>query len=373
MPTSFLEDNAAYESWLRSQGEIVEADLALKHRRMAKSAFLFFRATFFRWARRIEKLSPGLTDAPTVLAVGDVHLANFGTWRDAEGRLVWGVNDFDDAASMPYAFDLVRLCTSVRLTKGLAIKNAQAAAAILDGYRDGLDAPRPALLDTSEAWLRPFLDASNAESRTFWQELDELPATEPSEAFREALAKSLPPGAEDVRYAAQTKGGGSLGRPRFVATALWQGGRVAREAKALVPSGWRWAHGKKGGKLHFLECAKGAYRSPDPFLTVYGEVVVRRISPDSRKLDMEQGVPARLEALFLSAMGFDLASIHAAGGKSDQIRKHLGSLSKDWLHKASKAAEDDVEQDFETWKAAHEAAAQAKPSATTAASEPSMA
>ena len=29
-------------------------------------------------------------DAPQVLSVGDLHLENFGTWRDADGRLVWG-------------------------------------------------------------------------------------------------------------------------------------------------------------------------------------------------------------------------------------------------------------------------------------------
>ena len=31
------------------------------------------------------------------------------------------------------------------------------------------------------------------------------------------------------------KGGGSLGRPRYVAVAYWRGGQVLREAKALVP------------------------------------------------------------------------------------------------------------------------------------------
>ena len=38
------------------------------------------------------------------------------------------------------------------------------------------------------------------------------------------------------------KGMGSLGRPRFIALSMWRGGKVAREAKALVPSAWGWAH-----------------------------------------------------------------------------------------------------------------------------------
>ena len=52
-----------------------------------------------------------------MLAVGDIHLENFGTWRDADGRLVWGVNDFDEAAEMPYALDLIRLATSALVAR----------------------------------------------------------------------------------------------------------------------------------------------------------------------------------------------------------------------------------------------------------------
>jgi uncharacterized protein (DUF2252 family) len=55
----------------------------------------------FRWAKRIEKLCPELKDAPRVLFVGDTHTENFGTWRDFEGRLVWGVNEFDEATIHP--------------------------------------------------------------------------------------------------------------------------------------------------------------------------------------------------------------------------------------------------------------------------------
>jgi hypothetical protein len=46
------------------------------------------------------------------MAVGDLHLENFGIWRDAEGRLVWGVNDFDEAHPMAFTNDLVRLAVS---------------------------------------------------------------------------------------------------------------------------------------------------------------------------------------------------------------------------------------------------------------------
>ena len=53
--------------------------------------------------------------ASQVLALGDLHIENFGTWRDIEGRLVWGVNDFDEACELPHTLDLVRLAASAHL------------------------------------------------------------------------------------------------------------------------------------------------------------------------------------------------------------------------------------------------------------------
>src|SRR5947209_20494158 len=86
-----------YEDWLRGQTTVIEADLALKHTRMAEAIFPFMRATFYRWVQLFPKICPDLEAAPNVSGVGDLHVENFGTWRDKEGRLVWGVNDFDEA------------------------------------------------------------------------------------------------------------------------------------------------------------------------------------------------------------------------------------------------------------------------------------
>src|SRR6202048_2037760 len=147
---SFRKDNDEYEDWLAEQGDVVKDDIAYKHRRMKKSAFIFLRATYFRWAKKIPTLCPELMDAPLVLSIGDLHLENFGTWRDADGRLVWGVNDFDEAAIMPYPLDLVRLAASIRLAPGLAVSNQAVAEALLRGYRAGLEQPQPALLDEGE-------------------------------------------------------------------------------------------------------------------------------------------------------------------------------------------------------------------------------
>ena len=281
----FPADNRAYEAWLRTQCRVVDDDLGYKHERMKESAFVFLRATFFRWARRVEGICPDLAGAPKVLAVGDVHVENFGTWRDREGRLVWGVNDFDEGAVTPYVFDLIRLATSARLAPDLALGNRKAAAAILEGYRDGLANPRPILLDEQETWMREYVVCSDAERAKFWDEVDGYPQADPPPEVQAALRGSLPEGARDVRFATRRKGGGSLGRPRYVAIAKWRGGRIVREAKALVPSAWDWAHADEAPVFRALDLATGAYRSPDPHLAVADRFIIRRVAADSQKVE----------------------------------------------------------------------------------------
>src|SRR5580658_8186408 len=112
---NFRESTIIYEKWLSGELEIVPADLERKHELMRTAIFPFLRATFYRWAEVWPKVCADCADAPEVLAVGDLHVENFGTWRDAEGRLVWGINDFDEACRMPYTIDLVRLAGSAHL------------------------------------------------------------------------------------------------------------------------------------------------------------------------------------------------------------------------------------------------------------------
>jgi uncharacterized protein (DUF2252 family) len=107
-----LTSTANYEKWKASHIPLIKKDIAIKHQEMTASLFSFFRATFYRWLQLWEKECANENKAPKLLAVGDLHVENFGTWRDFEGRLIWGVNDFDEAYPMPYTVDLVRLATS---------------------------------------------------------------------------------------------------------------------------------------------------------------------------------------------------------------------------------------------------------------------
>ncbi len=349
MVHSLRSDNAEYEAWLRGQCDVVEKDLEHKHERMRKDPFVFLRATYFRWSKCIERLCPELADAPKTLSVGDTHVENFGTWRDAEGRLVWGINDFDEASAIAYSFDLVRLAASARLSPKINVGNREAAAAILSGYRAGLDGPRPVLLEELETWMGSYLSYTGELRRKYWTELEGYPDATPPPAVRRSLESCLPDGASVLRFASRVKGGGGLGRPRYLVIAMWRGGRIVREAKALVPSAWDWAHGTVASP-RCLELATGRFRSPDPFLRVTDGFIIRRIAPDSRKIELSDEAGAELNLKMLRIMGFDLGAIHAAEPDvSERIRRDLDGRQDEWLHTAAKAAVTAVEQDFAEW------------------------
>lgn len=328
---------------------MVTKDLKHKHKRMKKDAFIFLRATFFRWAKQIEALCPELARAPRVLSVGDAHTENFGTWRDKEGRLVWGVNDFDEAAVIPYPFDLVRLAASARLAKHVQVNNGAVASAILKGYREGIEKPGPALLDESESWIREYVACTDKQRRKFWQEVKDYPPAKPPASVKAALRKTLPSGASVRRFTSRVAGGGGLGRPRYAVIADWCGGWVVREAKALVPSAWDWAHGVQGVP-HFLKLAKGRFRAPDPYLALDHDFIIRRLAPDSRKIDLTDLPNAELKFDLLEAMGFDIGAIHAAtAGAQDRIIADLKKRDDDWLHDAARTAAQAVVADYEEW------------------------
>jgi hypothetical protein len=355
---SFIKDNADYEAWLRKQCDVVADDIKAKHKLMKTNAFMFLRATYFRWAKKIGAWCPDLMDAPQILCVGDLHLENFGTWRDADGRFVWGVNDFDEAAVMPYVLDLVRLAASIRIAPDRAVDNRKAAAILIKGYLEGLKFPQPALLDEGETWLRPYAIGAKLEGGEFWEKLcdeEKYPLIggkaggKPPQTVIQALNASLPEGTANIRYRRRIAGGGSLGRPRYVAIADWHGGRILREAKALVPSAWTYVHGKQPSGL--LDLARSRYRAPDPFLDIGGKFVVRRLAPDSRKIELNEKAATHIEGRFLQAMAFDLASIHAAGSAGvAALRRDLKKRPRNWLYNAAKIASDSVRKDYKEWR-----------------------
>lgn len=342
--TTISQSVLEYENWLAGQlgDDLVKEDLREKHEKMRSGDFVFLRATYWRWSETILDICQDLGGAPEVLAIGDTHLENFGTWRDVEGRLVWGANDFDDAAVMPYALDLVRLAASAILARGDGGPSVRMIGeTILAGYRRGLENPLPVILERDHKWLRKALLLPNPERREFWEKYRTLdvgkrPASAP---YAEALAKALPAGAGPFVPKPRSAGTGSLGRPRFVAYADWQGGPVLREAKALVQSAWSLRHRPEDVAIHAGKIAGGRARSADPHYRVSGRILVRRLSPNSRKIEIDKHPEILLAPTMLELMGFEIANCHSDDAAAvAAIRRDLEARGNEWLPEAARAA-----------------------------------
>ncbi len=157
-------------------GELLTADPAafrVKFRKMAASAFAFYRGTaclFYKDLEDGKDSGPYLDDRTgRVWIHGDLHAENFGTYMDATGRLIFNVNDFDEAYVGPFTWDLKRFAASVALigyAKALsdeqitglvriyAASYRERIHALASGAKD--DEVPPFTLDTAEG---PLLDA----------------------------------------------------------------------------------------------------------------------------------------------------------------------------------------------------------------------
>jgi uncharacterized protein (DUF2252 family) len=120
-------------------GELLAADPAafrVKFRKMAASAFAFYRGTaclFYHDLRQESRGGPFLDEQTARVWIhGDLHAENFGTYMDARGRLVFNVNDFDEAYVGPFTWDVKRLAASLAL---IGYTKALSDAAITDLVR----------------------------------------------------------------------------------------------------------------------------------------------------------------------------------------------------------------------------------------------
>jgi len=336
-----------YEAWLGKCLKLIPKDLNLKHAAMRSAPFPFLRATYYRWAQTWAELCGDAARGPQVLAVGDLHVENFGTWRDIEGRLVWGINDLDEAWQLPYTNDLIRLATSALLAK-MSCGAKAGIAAILDGYREGLEAGgRAFVLAKHHIALRHMATARLHEPEKYWERLRAWPACSSPAGAIKAIERMMPERGLEWRMMHRVAGLGSLGRERYVALADWHGGSVAREAKALAPSACVWAERGKGrAPIQYQEVLDHAVRCRDPFVRVRRRWIVRRLAPDCSRIELSALPRERDELRLLHAMGFETANIHLGSAKARLLRQDLIRRPRNWLLDAARRMEKAVLEDF---------------------------
>ena len=355
---SIVAATADFERWTAKQLTIVRGDLLLKHKLMARAVFPFLRSTFYRWAQLWPAVCSELARAPQVLAVGDLHVENFGTWRDQEGRLIWGVNDFDEAWPAAYAVDLVRLLVSAYLAiseEQLAITRSAAREAIEDGYRDAIDkGGSPYVLAERHVWLRQIALSKLRDPVRFWEKIEACPdyRGKVPQLVAQLLHGCMPVKEAAMQFKTRVAGLGSLGRPRILALFQWHGAHIVREAKTLTRSGWVWARGAKLSNAPLLqeEIISNAVRVRDPHMHFHDNWIIRRLAPDCSRIELASLPTDREEERLLYAMGWETANIHLGSrDKLAALRKDLGGRKGRWLHKAAKAMAAATRRDWKEW------------------------
>jgi uncharacterized protein (DUF2252 family) len=91
-----------------SKGRVEEL-IPIRYGRMMVSPFTFYRGAA---AIMAYDLSHTPSTGVTVLADGDCHLMNFGAFATAERKVIFDLNDFDEASFAPWEWDVKRLTTS---------------------------------------------------------------------------------------------------------------------------------------------------------------------------------------------------------------------------------------------------------------------
>ena len=128
--------------------------LNLKLAGIRSNAFAFFRGTCPLFYATLQLDRPLLL-SPMVLACGDLHLENFGTYKSDNRLVYFDLNDFDEGCVAPVAFDLVRFMTSILVAaKPLNIRRATASkmlAEFIDTYAANIVTTKPRWVERSVA------------------------------------------------------------------------------------------------------------------------------------------------------------------------------------------------------------------------------
>jgi uncharacterized protein (DUF2252 family) len=144
--------------------------LARKYALMAASPFAFYRGScelfFDTWPKR----SP-LDHTPPVWACGDLHFENFGSYKGDNRLVYFDLNDFDEAALLPFGWELTRFVGSVLVgASAIGAKKSDAMAlarCYLDAFAEALASGKARWLEreTASGMARELLDAVRLRKR----------------------------------------------------------------------------------------------------------------------------------------------------------------------------------------------------------------
>jgi hypothetical protein len=304
---------ADYERWLARQIRLDDAELERKHQEMADDQMRFLRGSYYLWLARVAERVPEALSRAAAPLVGDLHVENFGTWRDREQVRRWGVNDLDELARGSWVLDLLRLAVSAVLAPHIALDTAEICSTLLETWR--ATRPRPAL-DLTEPGadhLRRLVPEFPSSAK-FYASLTSGPPADVPPAVAAAAIDVAEPGWSPTWHE-HDAGTGSLGHARMVGVGPAADGAMhAREAKQLGPPTAVWASGRASGmpvpEASLYDTVTRAIRGSAGAARV-ADWQIRDLAPDVVRLEL-RGLRVKNAERLLRSMARAAADVHGS-------------------------------------------------------------
>jgi uncharacterized protein (DUF2252 family) len=363
---------------------------------LSESPFLFYRGTFHLFAAdwvagRFDPWPEGseLRDAG-IRICADVHSENFGTYGIDHHRVLYGINDFDDATSGRPDFDACRCAASLLLAasrRGIQLRSAGAAAhAFVETYAQVLAGSRPLpdappirrLLQDSQRTRRP----DYIRKRTVLKHGQRLfrgaryfplRPEHRAQALRlllDYLGRSRHAARQGAGFfevedvAGRIAGCGSLGLLRYVILVRGEGSKEARnwilEFKEAKASALDEARGKgrdgSGRAEAVVDAIRRFQKESDPFLgfAVDGSrsFQVRQLGPRDARLDGDAITEGHLFREISASFGAHLAAAQqrANPGLAALFRRIAGKSAEGFIRRTMSFALAYSQQAEEDWR-----------------------
>jgi len=240
--------------------------LALKLRVLRSNPFAFFRGNAPLYYRTLD-LPKSLTAAPKVLACGDLHLENFGSYKGDNRLVYFDLNDFDESCVAPLTYEVVRFLSSIFVAaKSLKIAKKDTellAVAFLERYCEALATTKPRWVERATATgpvkellqsvrlrhridlVRRRTEVRKGKIRLIVDNAHALKALDADRAKAESILSAYastqpdPAQFQPIDIARRIAGCGSLGLERYVVLVRGSGtdeGRFLMDIKRAAPS-----------------------------------------------------------------------------------------------------------------------------------------
>jgi len=309
---------ADYEHWLGGHIPLDRAELRRKHDELAHDEYRFLRGTYYLWLVRAAAEVPEVFGHAAVPLVGDLHVENYGTWRDQDQVRRWGVNDLDELARGSWLLDLVRLATSAVLAPHLSLGQHEVCDTVLASW---YAATPGAAVDLRDAPRLAPLVPESVDPHAFYSPLTRGPEAYDVPAGVVAAAERVAEPGWRPTWHVHEAGTGSLGHRRRVGVGpAADGSWHAREAKELGPPTCVWA-GEQRVSVRVPRREDTAYdavvtavRGPAGAARV-GDWQVRDLAPDVVRIK-PAGLHRHESRRLLEAMARAAADVHGADAVS---------------------------------------------------------